>query len=148
MDILYAVLFVCVLVAGRGFIPWRLVAGWHLAGYWTRCGWAWLCETNAWFREQEREAALRNATKPRHPCARGGQPDDLFGPEVEELSNAGRARLTETEISTRYTLGVPLGHPEWVTRPIAPDDNLDAVQAELWPEGWAAVIEATWRDPS
>ena len=54
MDILYAVLFVCVLVAGRGFIPWRLVAGWHLAGYWTRCGWAWLCETNAVFREQER----------------------------------------------------------------------------------------------
>lgn len=143
LDILCTVLIVAVLVAGRVRIPW------HLAAVWAWCGWAWLCETNAWFREQERDAELRNATKPRHPCTRSGQPDDLFGPEVEELSNAGRARLTETEISDRYQIGMPLGHPEWVTRPIAPDDNLADLQADLWPDlEWTEIIEESWRETS
>jgi len=89
LDILCTVLIVAVLVAARRRIPW------HLAAVWAWCAWAWLCETNAVFREQER---ARYMMPPPHEAC--GYSDDDADEVIAMVSDP--PVLSDAEVNRRF----------------------------------------------
>jgi hypothetical protein len=56
-----------------------------------------------------------------------------------------RYHLSRAEHDSRKRIGMPLGHLERLVYD-SPMAGWQALKDELWPEGWAHIIEEHWRD--
>lgn len=62
------------------------------------------------------------------------------------LTPAGRRFLSVPERHSRKLLRVPPHHPERITYRVPHPERWQALSDQLWPDGWAHVIEESMRE--